>query len=287
MQLKKISIGSAQFGQKYGVTDTRYLKNSEIKEILLYAKTKNINSIDTAYNYGNAESRLGKIGIRKWKVSTKIPKIPKNTNEKNWIESKLKISLKRLKINNLETLFLHHVDQSRGYFSNKRIFRCMEKLKKEGFIKNIGISIYDIDDKKKLIKDFQIDTIQAPGNLFDNRIFKKKNQELLKQFKIKLEIRSIFLQGLILENPKKISIKFKKYLPYFEKLFDLNKKYNSSAINSALSILKTQRYNKLIIGVKSKDELKEIILENQKKKNLKFPKFNIKNRKYLINPYLW
>ena len=48
-----------------------------------------------------------------------------------------------------------------------------------------------------------------------------------------------------------------------------------------------QRYNKLIIGVKSKDELKEIILENQKKKNLKFPKFNIKNRKYLINPYLW
>ena len=40
MQLKKISIGSAQFGQKYGVTDTRYLKNSEIKEILLYAKTK-------------------------------------------------------------------------------------------------------------------------------------------------------------------------------------------------------------------------------------------------------
>ena len=95
---------------------------------------------------------------------------------------------------------------------------------------------------------------------------KKKNQELLKQFKIKLEIRSIFLQGLILENPKKISIKFKKYLPYFEKLFDLNKKYNSSAINSALSILKMQRYNKLIIGVKSKDELKEIILENQKKK---------------------
>ena len=74
MQLKKISIGSAQFGQKYGVTDSRYLKNSEIKEILLYAKTKNINSIDTAYNYGNAESRLGKIGIRKWKFQLKFQK---------------------------------------------------------------------------------------------------------------------------------------------------------------------------------------------------------------------
>ena len=53
------------------------------------------------------------------------------------------------------------------------------KIKKEGFIKNIGISIYDIDDKKKLIKDFQIDTIQAPGNLFDNRIFKKKIKNYL------------------------------------------------------------------------------------------------------------
>ncbi|MDB9731897.1 aldo/keto reductase [Candidatus Pelagibacter sp.] len=287
MQLKKISIGSAQFGQRYGITNKRYLKNSEIKEILLYAKTKGINFLDTAFIYGNAESRLGKIGIKNWIVSSKIPKIPENTNEKNWIEKKLRISLKRLKIKNLETLFLHHVDQTRGYFSNKKIFNCMDRLKEEGLINNIGISVYNIENNKRLLQDFNIDSIQAPGNVFDYRIFKKKNQELLQKFRIKLEIRSIFLQGLILENPGNIPIKFRKYQIYFKKLHDLSKKYNSSPIKLALSFLKTKKYHKLIIGVKSKDELREIILENKKKKNLKLPKFNIKNRQYLINPYLW
>ncbi len=266
MQLKKISIGSAQFGQRYGITNKSYLRNSEIREILLYAKTKGINFLDTAFIYGNAESRLGKIGIKNWVVSSKIPKIPKDTNEKNWIEKKLRISLKRLKIKNLETLFLHHVDQSRGYFSNKKIFNCMNRLKEEGLIDNIGISIYDIENNKRLLQDFSIDIIQAPGNVFDYRIFKKKNQELLQKFRIKLEIRSIFLQGLILEKPENLPIKFSKYQFYFKKLRDLSKKYNSSPIKLALSFLKKKKYHKLIIGVKSKDELREIILENNKKK---------------------
>ena len=287
MQLKKISIGSAQFGQRYGITNKRFLKNSEIKEILLYAKTKGINFLDTAFIYGNAESRLGKIGIKNWIVSSKIPEIPKDANEKKWIEKKLRISLERLKIKNLETLFLHHVDLSRGYFSNKKIFKCMNRLKEEGLINNIGISVYDIENKKKLIQDFNIDSIQAPGNVFDYRIFKKKNQELFEKFRIKLEIRSIFLQGLILEKPENLPIKFSKYQIYFKKLYDLGKKYNSSPIKLALSFLKKKKYHKLIIGVKSKEELREIILENNKKKNLKLPKFNIKNRQYLINPYLW
>ena len=54
----------------------------------------------------------------------------------------------------------------------------MNRLKEEGLINNIGISVYDIENKKKLIQDFNIDSIQAPGNVFDYRIFKKKNQEL-------------------------------------------------------------------------------------------------------------
>ena len=54
----------------------------------------------------------------------------------------------------------------------------------------------------------------------------------------------------------------------------------------ALSILKKYEYKKIIIGVNSSNQLIEII-NNFKINNIKIPKFNIKNKKYLINPFLW
>ena len=65
---KKIAIGTAQFGMKYGVkNNSGAISVREIRKIIKYVKLKGLNTIDTSINYGNAESKLGKNNINKFR----------------------------------------------------------------------------------------------------------------------------------------------------------------------------------------------------------------------------
>ena len=67
------SLGAAQFGLNYGITNhLGQVKAIELQKILSYAKHNNIQSIDTAIEYGDSEISLGKANISDWKVVTKI-----------------------------------------------------------------------------------------------------------------------------------------------------------------------------------------------------------------------
>ena len=58
---KKIIIGCAQFGSKYGITNTSKPNLKEQRKILNLAKKNKISFIDTSPVYGNSEENLGKI----------------------------------------------------------------------------------------------------------------------------------------------------------------------------------------------------------------------------------
>ena len=267
MQTNKISIGTAQFGSKYGITNNKKVSYKEIKKILECAYYNNIRSLDTAFSYGNAEKKLGKIGVKNWQVSSKFPTIPKCHEPGKWIEKRLIETLNRLNIENLETLFVHNFNQLESCNFTKNIFFAMEKFKQKGLIKKIGISVYSPFKLKKLINEFKIDVVQSPANIFDNRIFTNEIQSFIKKNKIELEIRSIFLQGLILAKPEKIPKKFKEFISYFAKIDNISKNLNISKISLALSVLNGKKFRRIIIGVTNKKELKDIIDEFAIKKN--------------------
>ena len=161
MKYHNISLGAAQFGSKYGIKNKKKLSLNHIKKILKIAYKKKIRNIDSAYSYGDAEIKLGRIGIKKWKVSSKFPKIPNYYDPAIWINNCTQKTLKRLKIDNLETLFIHDTFQFNGFRYYKKIFNFMELLKKQGLIKKIGISIYSPSILYKLSNDFKIDVVQS------------------------------------------------------------------------------------------------------------------------------
>ena len=72
MTMKKIVIGTANFGMDYGIGHNQNkLIDSDIVEILKTAKKLGIDTIDTAISYGNSLNRLGELGIRNFKIITK------------------------------------------------------------------------------------------------------------------------------------------------------------------------------------------------------------------------
>ena len=285
---KNLSIGTANFGMRYGYKKLRSISVKKIREILKYARKVNISSIDTAYNYGYAEEKLGEIGVKDWNISSKFPSTSSNSliDIDNHITKKLTESLIRLRVNKIENFFIHNRQELKNFDKIKKIFAVMENLKKRGLIKNIGCIVYDPEILKNISKDFPINVIQAPANILDQRIFNSDNQRILKINKIKLELRSIFLQGLLFEKKKYFSQKLKKYYYIFENINKFFEKNKINRINGLINFLKGKKFNRVIVGLRDVKELEEII-KNIKYKNFKTPNFKMNTKKTLINPYLW
>ena len=76
----------------------------------------------------------------------------------------------------------------------------MLELKKKGVINKIGVSLHSNNDMIDVLKNQDIELIQLPYNLFDNK--NKREKVILKAKKLGVEIhtRSTFLQGLFFKD---------------------------------------------------------------------------------------
>ena len=76
--VKRLALGSAQFGLKYGVANKVGRPTCrEIKRIIATAKNAGIDTLDTAVSYGESERILGDIGVKDWEVVSKV-RVPIN-----------------------------------------------------------------------------------------------------------------------------------------------------------------------------------------------------------------
>ena len=60
------------------------------------------------------------------------------------------------------------------------------------------MSIYDTNDLNLVFSKFSPDIIQLPLNVFDQRFLKSKWLKIIKKKRIKVQARSIFLQGSLI-----------------------------------------------------------------------------------------
>ncbi|PMP92163.1 MAG: aldo/keto reductase, partial [Hydrogenobaculum sp.] len=59
--IEKIALGTVQFGLDYGINNPYgKIKEDEVFRILDFAKEHRIDTLDTAYLYGDSEKVLGK-----------------------------------------------------------------------------------------------------------------------------------------------------------------------------------------------------------------------------------
>ena len=166
----------------------------------------------------------------------------------------------------------------------------INKLKKLKIIKKFGVSIYNFSKLEKYILDKNIDVIQLPYNIFDNRFLHRRIQLALKKRKKTLEIhaRSIFLQGLLLQNSKSKDLIIRKNIDLFKKWDVFNKNNKNQKISNCINYVKSSiKIDKILIGI---DSLKQLIMFSKvfsKNKNQTPIRFNSKIKKNIIDPRKW
>ena len=193
----KICIGTAQFGMDYGITN-KYgkTKETEVRSILEEASRKGINYLDTAKVYGNAEKVIGrcKTANSKLKIITKITKAKNQTitvdDERRW-QKELDETLKDIGETKVDTILIHNADDLKK--EGKEILLNWLKCNREnGITKEIGASIYEKKDAEEL-KKHQLDAVQLPISLYDQRLIKDGTIKKLKDNGLTVHARSIYL----------------------------------------------------------------------------------------------
>jgi aryl-alcohol dehydrogenase-like predicted oxidoreductase len=285
--LKKIVLGSVQFGEKYGISNVSGQTSiHQVYKILDYALINSINTIDTAPSYGGSEEIIGNILNDKWKIITKT-KYSNGEVEFEEIVSNFNESLKKLKVDSVHGLLVHNGDQLLGK-DGELIFSAMKKLKDLGVVDKIGVSVYDSIQIKKIINKFEIDIIQLPFNIFDQRLLKDGTLHDLKNKNIEIHARSIFLQGLLLMDIKSIPA-------YFNPILDTLKKYHTEArylsmtnLEFALSFVNSvKEIDCLVIGVETLKHLEDMVNSSFLDLDVeKFKSLAIYDKKF-INPSNW
>jgi aryl-alcohol dehydrogenase-like predicted oxidoreductase len=289
MDSKKIILGSVQFGMDYGISNILGTTSlDETKKILDTANKNKVNFLDTAITYGESENIIGGFSNFNFNTITKLPKIPETYESEDlelWINNQIDKSLERLKIKKLYAVLLHCPEQLLD-LRGVKIFNALQKLKKSKKVNKIGISVYSLKILEDIVSVYDLDIVQIPFNLIDQRLIKFDIFKILNYQNIELHVRSIFLQGLLLMKKKDLPNQFSKWSNIFNIWHKWLDKENITALEGCLSFVDSfSEINKIVIGVNNSKQLEQI-LSFIPKKNLQFPEINCDDAK-LINPSNW
>ena len=293
--LSKIVLGTVQFGIDYGISNRIGKTHSlEVEKILQYASKQGINILDTASSYGNAENLIADYIANEdknsWNVITKTPhfkgniidgkQVNKLSESVEFLQKKIgKESIYGLLIHNCDDLFLPGADN---------LMNTLERLKKEGVVKKIGVSVYNGEQIDHILNNYSIDIIQLPFNILDQRLMKGGYLTKLKEFGIEVHARSIFLQGLLLMPLNNIHSWFDPILGALEDFHLAAKKMNLTALQLALAFVQSSDgIDRLVVGVNTLEQLREIVNAKSVRINTtEFYNLSVDNAIFL-NPSNW
>ena len=198
-------------------------------------------------------------------------------------------TLRRLHIDKLNGYLLHTPE----YIYQKEIVDGMVKLKEEGLVENIGVSIYDIKEGEYALQTGVVDYIQLPYSILDQRGMRTGFIPKAKKAGIKIFTRSAFLQGLILMDKTKIPAHLSEAIPMIEKYESLVQKYEEDEVRSLIHFVADESdIDYLVFGVEEKQQLEQNIRKFHEKKMpeelMKEIKKEITNlEQNIIFPSLW
>ena len=213
--------------------------------------------MDSAQAYGVSEEMIGKY----WPQGRKkriVSKHMSGLSPEQW-ENKFHESLKRLNIDCMDSYLVHNKNDFKGP-NGLKMMNWLHSLKERGLTQRVGISIYDKEDLEEIPWSI-VDLVQLPLSIYDQRHVENGTIDMLNNMGKSVHVRSVFLQGLILQEPDSmpnfISKEFKKH---HRKWLSSIKERNSNPLAEAINFInKYKNIEAMVVGVTNTAELKEIV----------------------------
>ena len=166
----------------------------------------------------------------------------------------------------------------------------MQELKDMGLVQKIGASLYSPPELDHLLEKYTPDIIQAPINIFDQRMIQNGHLKHLNGLGVEIHSRSVFLQGLLLMHPDELPNYFQSVYPLLLKYRKNLQAIRRSSLEAALYFVNQQKeINHIIVGINNKEHIKEIVQIINRRDSFNgvdFSEYAISNAS-IIDPSLW
>lgn len=263
----ELCLGTVQFGMDYGIRGKKKPPLFDCLEMLDYAVHNGITTIDTANAYGEAENVVGAYFEKNSAVRRQVQLISKSRpnlldeipEEKYYsvMKENLEQSFQRLHTDYLDGYLLH----SAHYVYNDVILEALVRLKTEGYVNTVGVSVYETDEARTGILHGNLDFLQLPFSVLDQRMFHSGVFTLAEEYGVPLASRSAFIQGLVLMEPDEVPAFLRgRAAPILQRVDSVCQKTGLSRIQLAMGFVKRQTaVSHLVFGVRNLRQLQEDI----------------------------
>lgn len=254
LDISVLSLGTVQLGLNYGINNATGKPSQEVSNAILNcALAKGINCLDTAGAYGDSEVVIGNwlktVSIEKRPfIVTKAAGLETGSLEivRNDLQKRVAASKARLGIEQLDMLMLHHFDDFLK--APDTVLQVMQELKANGDVKFIGTSAYSYHDYG-VITSAGFDATQIPLNLFDWGQIENGGLKKLEQSGMMVFVRSVYLQGLVFQDPENMDPRMEFARETIRKFRGLCDKYRLTPACLALSyVLSVPGITSLVLG---------------------------------------
>jgi spore coat polysaccharide biosynthesis protein SpsF (cytidylyltransferase family)/aryl-alcohol dehydrogenase-like predicted oxidoreductase len=290
--LGRVGLGAAQFGMEYGRFNVHGMPSPEaVAAILDKAREYGLSAIDTAHLYGESEAALGHCGTRlqAFEVITKTPRFVGQeiqASDARALRDAFEQSLRALRLPAVHGLLIHHAPDllSPG---GERLYEAMLALKADGRVQRIGVSVYSGEVAEEIQAKFPLDLVQMPLNVLDQRPLVSGALGRLARAGVRVQVRSAFLQGLLLADTATLG-------PHFDAAKPALAKFRAAACAAGLSpahaalrfLLSIADIDRIIVGVESVEQLNQLFASFPAEAPIDLSDCAI-DEPNILNPALW
>lgn len=289
----RLGLGSAQFGLDYGVSNVKGRPlEDEVRSILALASDGGMDVVDTAAAYGDSEAVLGRClpGGTRFRVVTKTRPLRERTEGSDaaaWVREGFARSLQRLRLDSVDALLVHHAADLLGP-SGETIFSELARLRKDGRLSRIGLSAYTGAEVDAALERYDIDLIQIPVNVLDQRLVMGGQLQRLRERGVEIHVRSVFLQGLLLMEPANAPAYFSAIRPLLQAWREVLTEGGMTPAEGAFAFVQSLDVDVVLVGVENAQQLQanQQDFSRARTEKMDFRKFALNDEAFL-NPSRW
>jgi aryl-alcohol dehydrogenase-like predicted oxidoreductase len=256
--IKKLGLGSGQFGLDQQAGARGRPRDAEAREILAVAARSGVDVLEVGRHPNSAEITLGQVLPKPQAFRLTVTTVRPDRGA-DLVEAEIRGQFARLGVSSVDAIL---APSATDLFSphGPELWDRLRKLRDEGLCRKIGVSVYASDDPVGLAKRFKPDLVQAPASLLDQRMLIDGTLSELAGMGIEIHLRSIFLNGLLFLPPDRAPNHLKAAAGRISRARRLIAEGRSDPLQAALGFaLSRPEASCVLVGVASAAEMSAVV----------------------------